>query len=1064
MKSDPTEIKSGPPDVTDVLDIGVRAYAVPENKKKEFVWEFPSRGPSRWHLIFDTETTTDETQRLRIGTYQLREGEVLRESGIFFDSAALSRAEINLLRRFGTDRRLKVITVREFIDTVFIPAVQYWKATVVGFNLPFDLSRLAEGHADARGNMRPGLSFSVVPKGRSGPRIRIKHLSRRASLFELSGAGQRLPRGQRKRKVTVPSRWPAFIDVSTIAAALLSRSFSLGELARHLNTPNQKLGVDEHGAALTAEYLDYAVRDVQVTWECFVELSRRYAEHGLTKTPLRRILSEASLGKGYLREMGIKPWREMQPDFPPELIGKIMGTYYGGRTEVHWRRVIKRVLYCDFTSMYPTVSTLMGLWRFVIAKGMSWRDATDETRRFLETVTLADLQRPETWRWLHVIVQVAPEGDILPVRAKYEAEPGLKRQPDRHYTIGLNRLSSEEPLWYTLADAIASKLLTGRAPRILQAIAVKPGEPQEKLAPVTIAGKPEFKVDPLNEDFFKRIIELRMQTKGPERNALKLVANSTGYGIFVQLDVNELSKPVAVRCYPASGRDFVVEMDKVEEPGEFFHPLLGTLITGAARLMLAITERIIADAGLTWTFCDTDSMAIAQPEGMSDAEFLEKAEAVRSWFKPLNPYAVDVDLFKLEDANFKVVDGKVTAALEPLYCLAISSKRYVLFNVDDQGRPVIRKASAHGLGHLVAPYNEKDAPAEIPAPLVILDENGVDVGLAKIGVSRWQYDFWYCIALAAFEGHPDTPDYSCLPNFDLPAVSRYAITTANLAQWFDPHNQGKPYVEQVRPFNFMNRLLADPMADWESWRATNGLDFDQANPNLPCVIAPFSRDISKVAETCFDRDTGAPVPAHMLKTYRQALQTYHRSPEAKFLDAGYLDKGFVRRRHVKAANVVNIGKEAHRWEEQSALGIDREAEIAYGKDSDDRSDQIVTIREAISKFGPMAVQKETGLTRQYLHSIARRKASPSATVLGRLIRAAQRLERAEAVHRAEVDAVLAAVTERCRKIGRAVFAASAKISTTQLSRVLNHKRPVTGVILSKLRRTLMRADKRTQTS
>ena len=38
--------------------------------------------------------------------------------------------------------------------------------------------------------------------------------------------------------------------------------------------------------------------------------------------------------------------------------------------------------------------------------------------------------------------------------------------------------------------------------------------------------------------------------------------------------------------------------------------------------------------------------------------------------------------------------------LEPLYCYTISSKRYVLFNLDAKGRPILRKASAHGLGHL----------------------------------------------------------------------------------------------------------------------------------------------------------------------------------------------------------------------------------------------------------------------------------------------------------------------------------------------------------------------------
>jgi hypothetical protein len=62
--------------------------------------------------------------------------------------------------------------------------------------------------------------------------------------------------------------------------------------------------------------------------------------------------------------------RELQGDAPNELIGLIMSTYFGGRAEVHLRRTLCQVLYCDFLSMYPTVCTLMGLWRFVIAKGM----------------------------------------------------------------------------------------------------------------------------------------------------------------------------------------------------------------------------------------------------------------------------------------------------------------------------------------------------------------------------------------------------------------------------------------------------------------------------------------------------------------------------------------------------------------------------------------------------------------------------------------------------------------------------------------------------------------------
>ena len=100
------------------------------------------------------------------------------------------------------------------------------------------------------------------------------------------------------------------------------------------------------------------------------ESNRRFAH---------RIYSEASLGKAYLREMGIKPWRKLRPKFDPEIIGVIMSSYFGGRAEVHRRREIVKTLYCDFASMYPTVCTLMGLWKFVIARGMTHKDAAAET-------------------------------------------------------------------------------------------------------------------------------------------------------------------------------------------------------------------------------------------------------------------------------------------------------------------------------------------------------------------------------------------------------------------------------------------------------------------------------------------------------------------------------------------------------------------------------------------------------------------------------------------------------------------------------------------------------------
>ena len=157
-------------------------------------------------------------------------------------------------------------------------------------------------------------------------------------------------------------------------------------------------------------------------------------------------------------------------------------------------------------------------------------------------------------------------------------------------------------------------------------------------------------------------------------------------------------------CYGYSGEPFAILTDKIEEPGRYFHPLIGTLITGAARLMLAITETLVLDNGLDWAFCDTDSMAIAKPADMAELDFDGKVEAIRSWFDGLNPYAEKNPLLKLEDANFGLIEWKPTGEIEPLYCFAISAKRYALFNIASDGQIIIRKASAHGLGHLLPPY------------------------------------------------------------------------------------------------------------------------------------------------------------------------------------------------------------------------------------------------------------------------------------------------------------------------------------------------------------------------
>jgi hypothetical protein len=926
---------------TDALAIAVRAYVpLPQSPK-------PGRKPRRnrdnaseWSLVFDTETATDAAQALRFGTYQVWKGAVLRQAGIFSEPS-LSDEEKSTLAEYAATHGLKLMPTREFVESIFYGIAYEYRATIIGFNLPFDISRLAVNHGSARGKaMRGGFSFQLS-EDRYKLRVQVKHLSARAALIQFTKPRRRFDtKGMRRRGLPQPVRRGTFIDVKTIAAALTSRSFSLGKLADFLETEHRKLATDDHGAPITPEYIGYAANDVQVTWECYQKLAAKFEEHKLTETRLSQILSEAGIGKGYLKQMGIQPWRALQADFPDWLIGIIISSYYGGRSEVHLRRVITQVLYCDFLSMYPTVCTLMGLFRFVIGKGVTWRDSTGETRRLLESVSLADLRDPETWRSLATLVKVIPDEDIFPLRAKYDGPQA---------TIGLNHLTADFPLWFTLADCIAAKLLTGKAPRIIEALTFEPGEMQSGLNSIAIAGNPAFRIDPSRDDFYRRLIDLRSETKArlasasgaeaarlkSEEQALKIIANATSYGIFVEVNVSDLDEREQRQCFGPKGEPFAILTDKSEEPGRYFHPLLASLITGAARLMLAITETLAIQAGIDWAFCDTDSMALAKPEGMGREAFLEAAQSICDWFSPLNPYERKSRLLKVEDANLALDRRGSASHLADLFCLAISAKRYALFNLDAASGPIIRKASAHGLGHLLPPYSEAAAPSTIPAPRV---------PVADIGVARWQHDHWHQIILPHLEGHPDQVDLSYHPALTEPAASRYAATTPELLSWFRKWNEDRPYRGRVKPFNFLLAFQARPFhrSEAECPALQPGVS-RRGRPRRSCLpkpIAPFDSDLKRASAACFDRETGKPVPPSQLKTYRQALAQYHLSPEPKFLGAEHLHAGPTRRRHVRATLIEHIGKEADRWEEQFHLGLDEDAQIEYGSDAD-LSDRIL---------------------------------------------------------------------------------------------------------------------------
>jgi hypothetical protein len=95
------------------------------------------------------------------------------------------------------------------------------------------------------------------------------------------------------------------------------------------------------------------------------------------------------------------------------------------------------------------------------------------------------------------------------------------------------------------------------------------------------------------------------------------------------------------------------------------------------------------------------------------------------------------------------------------------------------------------------------------------------------------------------------------------------------------------------------------------------------------------------------------------------LAQYHLRPEAKFLNGDFFDRGQTERRHVIAVQILHIGKEANKWEEQHFLGADEDAEIEYGV-AGSESLLDAKIRALCEEMGERTAAERTGISRTAL--------------------------------------------------------------------------------------------------
>ena len=158
-------------------------------------------------------------------------------------------------------------------------------------------------------------------------------------------------------------------------------------------------------------------------------------------------------------------------------------------------------------------------------------------------------------------------------------------------------------------------MLGGKSPEILEAITFSPREPQLGLRPISIGGNSDYHVDPLKDDFFKRLIDLRNTVKAElkvikkrlkavckkleiasdaetdglqsekewlsvqadaldsDQLALKILANSTSYGIFVEIIVGDLDAPEKLICYGPNGEGFPGRVQQSRRARPVFPPI-----------------------------------------------------------------------------------------------------------------------------------------------------------------------------------------------------------------------------------------------------------------------------------------------------------------------------------------------------------------------------------------------------------------------------------------------------------------------------------------------------------
>ena len=933
------------------MDIALRAWAVPEKRRQA------GSGKKRRHrpkaiVVFDTETELGGSQDLIVGAYRYVRVEwngsrpTLRcaEEGLFHtddlfvrdpqqlekirDYAAQATADVDRSQR-DANRTLQVLSRHEFCERMLWGACWRNRATLVGFNLGFDISRLRLSWHEGRGLYNGAFVLRLWEwegkDHRYRPNVIARPLDNKRTLLAWSGVRDAPDDGDEHT-----SSDDHFLDLRTLLFALTNQAHSLesGSAVFGLGYRKREVTLGE----LSSELLDYVREDVAATSGLAGTALREFHRHPV---PLSadRAYSSPAIGTSYFRRIGIRPPLE-RAEVTDAQLAQSMGAFYGPRVEVRVRHVPVPVSLVDFASQYSNVARLSGLWPLLTSERIVAVSASEEVRELLERVELVDVLNPELWPQLVGVALVRPDGDVLPTRAWFAGRGDVPR-------VGLGPIHCDRLLPYAIGDLVATKLFTGRIPEVDSAWRLKGEGTAPGLRVVRLGGRVRF--DPYADDWWAACQRARASLgQSPMATGMKTIGNGTAYGDWIRLDQQPQAGFVALQR--PDGRTERRRVDRPEDPGPWAFPPFASAVTAGGRLLMAALERLLANDGGLFASANTDSVTVLSTrdgglvtcpgglEQLDDGSPAARAiswaalDAIREQFSHLN-----VEL-RLTAENFDEGERR------QLQAVGVAGSRVILYADGPTGRVVVKRSEV-ALGDLRSPLGPGTSRA-------FVDES-----------ADWMLSY-------LLDEHPATPDW-----FPLPATTEVPMGTP--AKVRSLGKSGSPYGFAI---GARRARRAGGVFGGERVRLVAPADGNPASARW--VEVPSGMPIT-VATPGRRQGRGASREVE-IASYGEELVRLVLHPESKMLgpDGGPCKartKGLLTPRPVRVAAVHLVGKEGNRLEEVATGEVTDPDEVLIDY-SDDAWERLVCPVGLL--MGIRRIARETQIAVSQVADLLHGRASP----------------------------------------------------------------------------------------